>query len=84
LPWQGQFEGLALPVGGVGGAGLVEPPVDLGADQVRVGEQVGDVVPDDLVEVRVRGPFLVSDLRRAQLRSLRTFSNVGRQLMISL
>ena len=36
---------------GVGGAGGVEALVDLGADQLRVGEQPGDVVPDDRVEV---------------------------------
>jgi hypothetical protein len=41
----------ALAGGGIGGAGVVQPLVDLGADQGRVGEQRGDVVPDDLVEV---------------------------------
>jgi hypothetical protein len=35
----------------VAGAGVVQAAVDLGADQGRVGEQGGDVVPDDLVEV---------------------------------
>ena len=40
----------------VGGAGLLQAPGDLGADQGRVGEQAGDMVPDDLVEVVRRGP----------------------------
>jgi hypothetical protein len=42
---------LALPGGRVGGAGGVQAPGDLGADQRRVGEQAGDVVPHDGVEV---------------------------------
>ena len=36
---QGQFQLLALPGGRVGGAGLLEPLADLGADQGRVGEE---------------------------------------------
>jgi len=35
----------------IGGAGAGQPVVDLGADQLRVGEQCGDVAPDDGVEV---------------------------------
>src|ERR1022692_1504803 len=35
----------------VGGAGVLQPLGDLGADQGRVGGQVRDVVPDRLVEV---------------------------------
>ncbi len=46
-----EFEALALPGGRVGGAGGIEPLGDLGADQGRVGEQGGDVVPHDGVEV---------------------------------
>jgi len=42
---------LALCGGRVGGAVLLEPFGDLGPDQRRVGEQRGDVVPDDGVEV---------------------------------
>ena len=51
--WPGpvRFPGVALVGDGVVGAGVVEAPVDLGADQGRVGQQGGDVVPDDLVEV---------------------------------
>src|SRR5207237_851247 len=49
---------LAVFAGGVGGAGGVQPLVDLRLDQLRVGEQPGDVVPDDLVEV-VRAHGLV-------------------------
>jgi hypothetical protein len=48
--WPGPVQGFALLVGSVDGAGLVEAFVDLGADEVRVGEQAGDVVPDDLIE----------------------------------
>ena len=48
---QSGIETLALGGGGVGGADLVEPLVDLVSDQGRVGEQGGDVVPDDGVEV---------------------------------
>ena len=44
-------EAVALPRDGIGGAGGVESLVDLGADQRGVGQQRGDVVPDDLVEV---------------------------------
>src|SRR6266540_2622902 len=46
-----EFEPFALFDRGIGGAGGVEAFVDLGADQVRVGEQAGDVLPDDMVEV---------------------------------
>src|SRR3954453_11766775 len=42
---------LRWTVAGVGGADLGEPLGDLGPDQGRVGEQVADVVPDDVVEV---------------------------------
>jgi hypothetical protein len=48
---QGEFEAGALAPDGVGGAGPLEAFVDLGADQGRVGDQGGDVVPDDGVEV---------------------------------
>src|SRR5271165_5634464 len=48
---QRELELVALPGDGVGGAGLGEPAVDLGADQGGVGEQAGDVVPHDGVEV---------------------------------
>src|SRR6185503_1783393 len=48
---QSGIETLALGGGGVDGAGLLEPLVDLVSDQGRVGEQGGDVVPDDGVEV---------------------------------
>ncbi len=48
---QSGIKTLALGGGGVDGAGLLEPFVDLAADQGRVGEQGGDVVPDDGVEV---------------------------------
>src|SRR6266566_5067084 len=46
-----EFEAVALAGGRVGGAGGIEPFADLGADQGRVGEQGGDVVPHDGVEV---------------------------------
>ncbi len=42
---------LALAGGRVGGAGGIQALADLGADQRRVGEQAGDVVPHDIVEV---------------------------------
>ncbi|MEU9244428.1 hypothetical protein [Streptomyces sp. NPDC048385] len=43
---------LAAPTGGgVGRAGAFQPVVDLGPDQVRVGDHADDVVPDDGVEV---------------------------------
>jgi hypothetical protein len=48
---QGGFQALALTGDRIGGAGLLEPRIDLGADQRRVGEQVGDLVPYDGVEV---------------------------------
>src|SRR5712691_10437474 len=48
---QGEFQLRALPGDRVAGAGLLEPLADLGADQVRAGEQAGDVVPDHGVEV---------------------------------
>ena len=47
---QGEFQLLALPGDRVGRAGLGQAAVDLGADQGRVGEQAGDVVPHDLVQ----------------------------------
>ena len=46
-----EFEAVALPGDRVGGAGGIEPLADFGADQGRVGEQAGDVVPHDGVEV---------------------------------
>jgi hypothetical protein len=46
-----EFQVSVLACGGVGGAGLLQALADLGADQRRAGEQAGDVVPDDLVEV---------------------------------
>src|SRR4029077_11439281 len=46
-----EFEAVALAGGRVGSAGGIEPLADLGADQGRVGEQGGDVVPYDGVEV---------------------------------
>src|SRR5213076_2033001 len=48
---QGQLEAVLFAGGGVRGAGVLEPLVDLGADQTGVGEQAGDVVPDEGVEV---------------------------------
>ncbi|MFE7244565.1 hypothetical protein, partial [Streptomyces sp. NPDC057580] len=48
---QGDFETAALAGGGVAGAGSFEALVDLGPDQVRVGDHGNDVVPDDGVEV---------------------------------
>jgi hypothetical protein len=48
---QSGVESGALRGGRVGGAVLGEPVVDLAADQRRVGEQAGDVVPDNSVEV---------------------------------
>src|ERR1039458_2114876 len=50
-PGQLNFEALPLPCDRVAGAGGVQPLADLGADQGRVGEQGGDVVPHDGVEV---------------------------------
>ena len=47
--------------GGVGGAQLLQPPVDLGPDQLRAGEQAGDVVPHDLVEVVGADRLVVAD-----------------------
>ena len=37
---QGQFESAALTGGGVAGAGAIQPPVDLGPDQVRFGSAI--------------------------------------------
>src|SRR5919197_72931 len=47
---QGQFQAGALAGGRIGCAGPFQPLVDLGPDQVWVGEQATDVVPDDGVE----------------------------------
>jgi hypothetical protein len=47
--------------GRVGGAQLVEAALDLGADQRGVGEEGGDVGPDDLVEVVGSDGFVVAD-----------------------
>jgi hypothetical protein len=51
----------ALPGGGIGGARVVESFVDLGADQGRVGEQGGDVIPHELVEVVGADRFVGAD-----------------------
>src|SRR5665811_2212876 len=48
---QGGVEPFALRGGRVGGAVLGEPLGDLGSDQGGVGQQRGDVVPDEAVEV---------------------------------
>src|SRR5664280_2834037 len=48
---QGGVEPFALRGGRVGGAVLGEPLGDLGSDQGGVGQQPGDVVPDEAVEV---------------------------------
>src|SRR4029077_14576488 len=45
-----------------GAAGRLEPLADLGADQRRVGEQGGDVVPYDGVQVVGADRFAVADL----------------------
>ena len=45
------LQALALAGDRIGGAGGFQALADLGADQRRVGEQPGDVVPDHLVEV---------------------------------
>jgi hypothetical protein len=55
------LEALLPGGGGVGGAQLLQPPVDLGPDQLRAGEQAGDVVPDDLVEVVGADGLVVAD-----------------------
>jgi hypothetical protein len=47
--------------GWVGSAQLVEATVDFGADQAGVGEEGGDVGPDDLVEVVSPDGFVVAD-----------------------
>src|SRR6266704_3568940 len=49
----GRLEFEAVPLAGdrVGGAGRVQPLADLGPDEGGVGEQAGDVVPHDGVEV---------------------------------
>jgi hypothetical protein len=54
-------EALLLAGGGVGGAQLIESSIDLGADQGRVGEQAGDVVPDESIEVVGADGFVVAD-----------------------
>ena len=48
---EGLLELAALAGDRVGGASLLESFADLGADEGGVGEQAGDVVPDDLVDV---------------------------------
>ncbi len=45
------LQSMTLGDGRVGGAGSGQAFVDLGGDQRGVGDQRGDVVPDDLVEV---------------------------------
>ena len=50
-PGQGLLELAAFAGDGVGGAGLLDPPGDLAADEGGVGEQADDVVPDGAVEV---------------------------------
>ena len=44
-------EAFTLSRNGIGGAGGVESLVDLGADELWVGQQPGEVIPHDLVEV---------------------------------
>jgi len=51
MPRCSTVQALALGGGRVGGADLGQALADLGADQGRVGEQAGDVVPDDLIDV---------------------------------
>jgi hypothetical protein len=58
---EGVVQSLTLLGGRVAGAGLLEAPVDLGADDGRVGEQGTDVVPDDLVEVVGADRFVGAD-----------------------
>lgn len=62
---QGQLQSILLAGGGIAGTGVLEPLVDLGADQLWVGEQAGDVVPDDRVEVVGPDRLAVSDARAA-------------------
>src|ERR1022692_651163 len=59
---EGVIEAFVLGGGRVGGADLGEALADLGADQGRVGEQAGDVIPDDLVEVVRADGLAVADL----------------------
>src|SRR4029077_15266593 len=66
---------LPLTDGRVAVAGGVESFVDLGADELWVGQQPGDVVPHDLVEVvgsdrlvATDAPVLVAVVVRAQAR----------------
>ena len=59
---EGVVEALALGGGRVGGADLGEALVNLGADQGRVGEQAGDVIPHDLVEIVGADGLAAADL----------------------
>jgi hypothetical protein len=54
-------EALALHGCGVGGPGVGESPGDFDPDQRRVGEQGGDVVPDEAVEVVGAHRFVAAD-----------------------
>jgi hypothetical protein len=58
---QSGLEALALDGCGVGGPGVGESPGDFGPDQRRVGEQGGDVVPDEAVEVVGAHRFVGAD-----------------------
>jgi hypothetical protein len=52
---------LLLGGGGVGSAQLIESSIDLGTDQARIGEQAGDVVPDQSIEVVGADRFVLAD-----------------------
>src|SRR5262245_18343974 len=58
---QRQFEAVPLLGDRIGGAGGVQPLADLGADQRGVGEQPGDVVPYDGIEVVGADRLVVAD-----------------------
>jgi hypothetical protein len=55
------LEALTLRGCGVGGPGVRESPGDFGPDQRRVGEQGGDVVPDEAVEIVGAHRFVAAD-----------------------
>jgi hypothetical protein len=59
---EGVVQAFALGGGRVGGADLGQARADLGVDQGGVGDQVRDVVPDDLVEVVGADRLAVADL----------------------
>src|ERR1035441_2392129 len=58
---QGLLELAALAGDRVGGAGPLGSLADLGADEGRVGEQAGDVVPDDFVHVAGADGLVLAD-----------------------